>query len=402
MLHAKFKLKVVFNGDGLMVRHLLVLFVIMTSMVFAQEAAVDSEMDVQEIAAKFQTLLEQKVQESDPDALKIMAKAQDNNGSLEMTFEEMVELVEKWSGTEIAVKIDGNAANPNFSPTYEGKPEAEIKLEMPENNAELIFVDVVVDGHKGKFILDTGASHTVITDSFARKTGLDKLVTSVNISGNIDKQALNVVAVKVFEVTGVSYKDFSVVITPVAHLEKAFGKLDGIVGSNVLGCSAYTLDYAGKRFVCGLPKHVKKMKSADFITNINRPCISMTIDGKLYDFILDSGATKSFLFDENYKGKTIEKQADIEVDINEKDQKRKKDLYAKPDEVMIAGAEIKSMIFKLKKQFKKENLLGVDFLKQYVVVVDTANKKFYFQNALEYRRMIKHAETEKTKTEEDK
>lgn len=383
-----------------MVRRLLVLFVIMASMVFAQEAAVDSEMDIQEIAVKFQTLLEQKVQESDPDALEIMAKAQENNGNLEITFEQMVELVEKWSGTEIAVKIDGNAANPNFSPTYEGKPGAEIKLEMPEHNAELIFVDVVVDGHKGKFILDTGASHTVITDSFSRKTGLDKLVTSIDISGNMDKQTLNVVAVKVFEVNGVPYKDFSVAITPTAHLEKAFAKLDGIVGSNVLSCTAYTLDYASKRFACGLPEHVKKMKLANFMINTNRPCISVTIDGKPYDFILDSGATKSFLFTESYKGKTIEKQADIEVDINEKDQKRKKDLYAEPDEVMIAGTEIKSMIFKLKKQFEKENVLGVDFLKRYVVAVDTVNKKFYFQDAMEYRRMMTDAETEKAKTKE--
>jgi hypothetical protein len=56
--------------------------------------------------------------------------------------------------------------------------EGTTPVELTTGNFPRIYIDVVMNGVKGKFILDTGAADTVVLDSFARQVGAKRIEAS--------------------------------------------------------------------------------------------------------------------------------------------------------------------------------------------------------------------------------
>lgn len=120
----------------------------------------------------------------------------------------------------------------------EGKTEIEFKL-----RANVIVVDVSVNGREGQFALDTGASSTVISEGFARELGLQSAEKSkaLGAGGEI---VSSLVAVDSIQVDEAVVKDLTCATMDIDNIGKMIGvPLDGVLGYNFLSKFKVTIDY---------------------------------------------------------------------------------------------------------------------------------------------------------------
>lgn len=127
------------------------------------------------------------------------------------------------------------------------------KIPLKSNGAGHFKLDAEINGKTGSFILDTGASHTVIDESAAEKFRL-------KISKSVSKDAggLGTAQLKTRKSKGntISIKDFSVnnkviITVDLTHVNNALEKsrskkIDGVLGADLLKKHRALIDYAAK------------------------------------------------------------------------------------------------------------------------------------------------------------
>lgn len=108
--------------------------------------------------------------------------------------------------------------------------------ESPE--VPLIVVPVMVNGQPFRFILDTGASGTIVSKQVAKKLKLARGGKAVAL-GATGSSAVYLSTIDSLEIGGVKLEKLEVAIDDM----KAIGKADGIIGYNFLRAFRVTIDY---------------------------------------------------------------------------------------------------------------------------------------------------------------
>lgn len=125
-----------------------------------------------------------------------------------------------------------------------GQPKTTtVDLELRLN---LIVVTADINGVSKKFILDTGASHTVISDKLAQEFGLEEVERSKarGAGGEID---VAIVRVDSFSIGSLVVRDLSCTVASSEEMSCMLGEdISGVLGYNVLSQFIITIDYEAK------------------------------------------------------------------------------------------------------------------------------------------------------------
>jgi hypothetical protein len=178
--------------------------------------------------------------------------------------------------------------------------DAPATIEYVDQPAPRLFVDLVVNGVKGKFILDTGAAHTVVLDSFARKVGAERFGISA-ISGIGEGSAKsNLFRVATIAVGGSTLHD---VIIESGLDEQAWGGEDavGLIGFDLLAGVVADLNFDAKTLRLMDPAKVAPDETSGMVVHVDLSDrhirTPMRVDDR-FDVIatLDSGNPSDILF----------------------------------------------------------------------------------------------------------
>src|SRR5215470_10175638 len=113
--------------------------------------------------------------------------------------------------------------------------------------ANLSVLDVRINGEAKRFVLDTGASQTLIADAAARTLRLESVEqrSARGAGGDIE---VSLAAVKSVDVGGAAVRNLTCVISDISGIgERLGGRLDGVLGFDFLSRFRLTIDYAARR-----------------------------------------------------------------------------------------------------------------------------------------------------------
>ena len=158
----------------------------------------------------------------------------------------------------------------------------------------LIVLQTTVGPLKGlNFLLDTGANPSVITPRVAARLHLQTSPTQIAVLNGTASAANTIVPV--LRVGPVHKDNLPALVEDLGFLAKTVPvQVDGIVGLDVLGESAFVIDYASRRILFGAP--VALSNSAPLQLRRGLPIVSATINEQPVQLLLDTGAPSLILF----------------------------------------------------------------------------------------------------------
>ncbi len=181
--------------------------------------------------------------------------------------------------------------------TFGDAPAAVTYVDAP---APRLYVDLVVNGVKGKFILDTGAAGTAMVDSFARKAGAERFGTTAIAGIGEGAAKANLFRVATIAIGGSTLHD---VIVSSGLDEETFGREGavGLIGFDLLAGSIADLSFDTKTLHLMDPAKVAPDEKAGMVVHVDLSDghirTPMRLNDK-YDVIatLDSGNPANVLF----------------------------------------------------------------------------------------------------------
>ena len=126
------------------------------------------------------------------------------------------------------------------------KAKGYTKVEFDEEMNHL-FVDVKIEGKKGRFLLDTGAMATIMKESAVGKFGLEVKPVNVQAGGvGGGAQIKGMVQTKKFEIGGTNTGEKQTFfIMALNHMPQNYAdRLDGILGGDFFKAKKAHFDYA--------------------------------------------------------------------------------------------------------------------------------------------------------------
>lgn len=139
---------------------------------------------------------------------------------------------------EFILQFYGHDAYPKPKPIIEDK-----RLSLPfKRVGNLIFIEAIIDGTYGDFILDTGAPHLVLNKKYFPKAPFLASIEGAGITGGIS----TVIQSKVREMDfgGLRYENVHSDLIDLSHLEERKGeKIFGLLGINLFSKFEMIIDY---------------------------------------------------------------------------------------------------------------------------------------------------------------
>ena len=177
--------------------------------------------------------------------------------------------------------------------------DAPAQLEYNADRGPRLYVDAVVNGVKGRFILDTGAAGTAVVDSFARRAG-GKRFGATEITGFGGAAKANLFRMDTIAVGGSTLHD---VIVTSGLDEQDFEKEGavGLIGFDLLAGAIAELNLDAKTLRLMDPAKVEPDKNAGMVVHIDLSDhhlrTPMRVDDR-YDVMatLDSGSPSDIIF----------------------------------------------------------------------------------------------------------
>jgi predicted aspartyl protease len=168
-----------------------------------------------------------------------------------------------------------------------------------ELTKDRILVEATVNGVRGKFILDTGASVIAFTDTFARRAGAKRL-GQTEISGIGGGATANLYKVDTIAFGGNVLHDV-VVLTGLDERGSSETDIAGLIGFDLLGGAIVELDLDGKSLRIMDPAKVQPDTSKGVVVRVDlasgQPRVAMTVGGRVPVLAtLDSGNPLHVLF----------------------------------------------------------------------------------------------------------
>lgn len=169
------------------------------------------------------------------------------------------------------------------------------------NGVGLPVAEVAVNGHKKRFLLDTGAALTVLSSDFARECGIaaakDNAVAGTSNTKTVKIQGAVADSVRVGKLL---IRNHPVAIIESSHLRfRLFGlitlmKIDGIIGWNAIREMNLKINYRDKYVVVQSPQERKAVPRNLF--DLGEPMVVLTDEhGTRFNFLLDTGSNLTSL-----------------------------------------------------------------------------------------------------------
>jgi Aspartyl protease len=177
--------------------------------------------------------------------------------------------------------------------------EGTARVELTQDTFPRILIDVTMNGMKARFILDTGAAHTVLTDSFARKIGA-KQFGKTALSGIGGSVAANLFRIDSIGVGGSTLHNV-VARSGLAEEWMQREGVAGLIGFDLLGGAIVDLDLDAKTLLVLDPSKVEPDQTKGVVVHADLSTQHIRVPMKLnekYDVIalLDSGNPLNVLF----------------------------------------------------------------------------------------------------------
>jgi predicted aspartyl protease len=158
---------------------------------------------------------------------------------------------------------------------------------------------IVVRGSAGplkglNFLLDTGASPTVLDRRVAEKLHLDQLPASIAVVGGSVEAAQ--ATAPTLEIGPARRDNFHVLVEDLSFFQKALPvRIDAVVGLDLLGQSAFEIDYAARQILFGpvplLPNSLPLRLQAGL------PIVEAQVNHLSAHLMVDTGASALILFE---------------------------------------------------------------------------------------------------------
>ena len=151
------------------------------------------------------------------------------------------EFVKNWRNEGADTK---DLANVDLEAVMKAKGYTKVEFDEEMNH---LFIDVQIEGEKGRFLLDTGAMATIMKESSAPKFGLKIKPANVKAGGvGGGAQIKGQVQAKEFEMGGSKSGEQTFYIMELNHLPQNYRKkMDGIIGGDFFKAKKAHFDYAG-------------------------------------------------------------------------------------------------------------------------------------------------------------
>lgn len=168
---------------------------------------------------------------------------------------------------------------------------------------ELLLVPVTVNGVDATFLLDTGATHTVLANPFAERLGLRdqavSVVMNLTTAASQSVQNTQITPIRSFRLGQVRARRNSgeAVIMDLSRISNfAQDNIDGIVGNATLESTAYELDVRNRVLSIGKTyKFSHQEQALSLRSSGHKTYLPVSINGKTFDLLLDTGSTISFI-----------------------------------------------------------------------------------------------------------
>lgn len=253
----------------------------------------------------------------------------------------------------------------------------------------IIYVQAILNGKEGTFILDSGAPDLILnSDAENIEYNSSYKSEASGVGGKVKKAGS--AHIKSFYWNGITLSEGNVLSVSMSHLTKK--KILGLIGYNVFNDYALTFDYKNHKIFGQLNPSLAQEKelNGELLATISFemykhiPVFPMEVNGKMYNMGLDSGAAANVLYEKyvpelkesiiRYKesdltgigGRTKAKKGRIKrLKVGDVSYEKLGFIF---ENDMLNGLNQKSTV-------KIDGLLGYEFLKQYLTTVDFKAKE---------------------------
>ncbi|MDR6300931.1 pepsin/retropepsin-like aspartic protease family protein [Mesonia maritima] len=196
------------------------------------------------------------------------------------------------------------------------KPNQEI-IEIPfQKVRNLIAFEVLLNGKKRVFILDTGSPKVVLNSKYIDGQKEQKSISSTKDVNNNNISGMDITSVQQLSFGGIEINEQKVVTTDLSHLEKSLeAEIYGLIGYEMIKDYDVLLDYENQNMILINPNTFENFKSKNLNNHqITRtpfemrghiPVIEVRIDNQNLNLGIDTGAEANLidqkLFDELQK-----------------------------------------------------------------------------------------------------
>jgi predicted aspartyl protease len=124
---------------------------------------------------------------------------------------------------------------------------------VPSHRSEAhLLAPLRLEGHELLFLLDTGASSSVMSRRAARALGLEERTRPVLGAVNESWQLQQVLPVDSLELGTARFSDFELVVMDLSPIRAGLGReVAGVLGANVLGAQPFEIDFPRRRLWLG-------------------------------------------------------------------------------------------------------------------------------------------------------
>lgn len=197
----------------------------------------------------------------------------------------------------------GHEAYPKPKPIIADK-----RLSLPfKRIGNLIFIEAIIDGIYGDFILDTGAPHLVLNKKYFPKAPYLASIEGAGITGGISKVIQS--KIKEIDFGGLRYENVHTDLIDLSHLEERKGeKIFGLLGISLFSKFEMIIDYQaaviilhplGKKGVRlledSLTKQIDQQPKIPLEINHKVIIVEGEINQKKLRFCLDTGAESNVI-----------------------------------------------------------------------------------------------------------
>lgn len=247
------------------------------------------------------------------------------------------------------------------------RKECRVHLKLLSRN-NMPLVEAEVDGAKGTFLLDTGATHTTFDLAFVKKNLPHAKLTPVammaesNVAG-----APRYMRVKSMKLGAAEFCDFGAMALDLSHLHASVGaKVDGILGMSTIGRVPCIVSFGagevvfvpGKESLAGFGRPVQRSLSDPMSV-----LLPVKFGDRTVEVLVDSGASFTFLSRETGWPTTGEAANVPAVDINGK--AKLAPLVGKKGMLPVGdGIEVSPLVVST-----PMNRIGSDVLKKYDMLI---------------------------------